>query len=365
MRTISTLLLTLPLLACQREQPKTPEPQPEIPPGGTPSHEAELPQPGTETNLRAPKRTDKPTLWFALKQWPETLATVDGTPILKRDVVADLQTQQENGLLTLEEDPQTGLRAAATALDARVDALVVAHALAPADQAKVQADAQELLRREQVGAGGKAAWLESLKKRGLDEARRLRALEVQAGLHLLTERTHPVQVTEAELRERYAHNQKMLTLPAAMKVQEVALALGPTPTALQLQAGEQALQKPEKMTELRDLDWQNLRQLGPERWQALQHVKAGMWTPVVRTRFGLHRLKWTAQRAEHVQTWAEAKPRLLAYVLKFRTWEAGHELLLKLRGDAHIERMPPFAEPPGGLPLAGQVTAAAFEEDDD
>jgi len=64
-------------------------------------------------------------------------------------------------------------------------------------------------------------------------------------------------------------------------------------------------------------------------------------------------------------TFAAARGSLHANLLRMREFAAGRMLLAGLRAAAHIERMPPFDHPPGGLPLAGTVTATLPEPDDD
>jgi hypothetical protein len=114
-----------------------------------------------------------------------------------------------------------------------------------------------------------------------------------------------------------------------------------------------------------DRGWQTRRELGPERWAAVEALKVGQLSPLVRTAFGVHRLQLIERRAERAQSWAEAKDRLSTEFKRGRTFEAGHALLLKLRGESKIQRMVPFDRPPGGIPLAGPLTSTGFEEDDD
>lgn len=287
--TLGLLLWSASLAGC-RESPKPADPAPEPPRNSvvvandvTPTDAPAAASPSDGRSLRAPTRPAPPSLWSRVDTWPDVLATVDDTPVSKRDVVKDLQQQMETGVLANDVDHITGLRAAATALEARVDALIVARAVTPADKAAVAKELARLQKFDVDHAGGREPWLASLKRRGLTEAARGRTLEMRAGLNVLTEKSAKIVVTDAELRERFAHQQ----------------------------------------AEMRD------GSPGKKR------------------------------------TFAQAKPQLFGYVHGFRLWEAGRLMLLKLRGTARITRSAPFDNPPGGLPLAGDLTPVAFEEDDD
>lgn len=308
-------------------------------------------------------------MWSHIADWPEPVALVDGVAIAKKDLVADLQAAVEGGVLANDVDEVTGMRAAATALEARIDALIVQKAVASLPTKAALAGVVDAeLAGEVKRAGGKDGWLKSIARRGQTEESRKRALVTQAGLDALAVHAGAVlMATDAELRERFEHQQKLLTLPAALRLREVSVPLPPTPTAAQVTAAEARLNVQVKAGKLTapEGDWQTRRELGAERWQAAQALKPGQLSAVVRSPFGVHRMQVVEKRAEHVQTWAEAKPRLAAYVKRFRTFEAGHALLLKLRAQAKVQRMSPFDHPPGGLPLAGDVTMGAFEEDDD
>jgi parvulin-like peptidyl-prolyl isomerase len=111
--------------------------------------------------------------------------------------------------------------------------------------------------------------------------------------------------------------------------------------------------------------WQTQRELGSQRWAAVAMLQVGQLTPVVRSPFGVHRLQLLEKRAEHTATLDEAKPRLLAELQQLHLYQTSRALLLKLRAKAKVQRMAPFDHPPGGLPMAGDVTLDAFEEDDD
>lgn len=287
--TLGLVLWGASLAGC-RESPKPADPAPEPPRNSvvvandvTPTDAPAAASPTDARSSRAPTRPAPPSLWSRVDTWPEVLATVDGTPVIKKDLVKDLQQQMETGVLANDVDHITGLRAAATALEARVDALIVARAVTPADKAAVAKELARLQKFDVDHAGGREPWLVSLKRRGLTEAARGRTLEMRAGLNVLTEKSAKIVVTDAELRERYD---------------------------------------------------------------------------------GLHKM----MRPSHPQakeSFGQAKPSLLASVRQMRLWEQGQRLLIKLRGTAKVERVSPFDRPPGGLPMAGDVTMAEFEEDDD
>ena len=296
---------------------------------------------------RAPNIQHKPTVWVHIGDWPDPLAVVDGVAIARKDVVADLQAAVEDGTLADDIDEMTGLRAAATALEARVDSELVRNALQPPEQAKIAAKVTAETRREQARAGGSGPWLEGLKRQGQTEISHARWLEQQAGLELLVARLAPVTVTEAELLERFAAQKGALSRPAAWRVREQVVADG----GKELPAAEQA--------------WRTDVELGDERLAALKSLKPKTWSAPFQTRDGKRRIQWLEKRPAKVPTFAEAKARMLAYVTFLRTWDAGHAILLRLRNHAKVQRMSPFDKPPGGLPVATDVTPAAFEEEDD
>lgn len=307
-------------------------------------------------------------MWSHVADWPEPVAVVDGAAIARKDLVADLQAAVEGGVLANDVDEVMGLRAAATALEARIDALIVQKALGK-DAAKAQAGVDAELAREIAQAGGRDNWLKMLLKRGITAESHLRTLTTEAQLHVLVEQRTPFSVTDAELRERYEHEQKSLTIPAAVRVLEVAESLSPTPTptvaqVAQAQARVAALAKAGKWSRP-ESGWQTRRELGPERWTAVEALKVGETTPLLRTPFGVHQLKVVAKRAARQLTFAESKQKLAAYVQRMKWVRLDAILLAKLRSEAKVQRFSPFDHPPGGLPLAGAVTMAEFEEEDD
>ncbi len=361
MRTISCLCLIL-LANCRHE----PEPTP--PPVEAPTVAAALPEDATPStrSTRAPSVQHKPTMWSHVADWPDPVAIVDGTAIARKDLVADLQAAVAGGVLANDVDEVTGMRAAATALDARIDALIVQKAIG-AEAAKAQTGAAAAAAREVAQAGGRDNWLHALLKRGLSEESHLRTLTTEAQLHVLVERQTPFTVTDAELRERYESEARSLTLPAAVQVLEVAEALPTTPTAAQVtdaQAHVTARVKTGKWPTKAPV-WQTHRELGPQRWAAVEALKVEGTTPLVRTPFGVHQLKLVARRDAHKATFAEAKQQLAAYVQRMKWVRLDAILLAKLRSEAKVQRFSPFDHPPGGLPLAGAVTMAEFEEEDD
>ena len=84
----------------------------------------------------------------------------------------------------------------------------------------------------------------------------------------------------------------------------------------------------------------------------------------LRERFELQN-KALAQTGRPPLTFEAARPALLANLARMREFAAGRTVLAKLRAAARIVRTPPFDHPPGGLPLAGTVTATLPEPDDD
>ncbi len=305
-------------------------------------------------------------MWSRVRDWPDPVAVVQDTPIARKDLLADLQAEVDGGVLTNDVDEVTGLRAAATALEARIDAVIVHKAVPTGAILAVERAAQSELVAEQTRAGGRDLWLKAIARRGQSEEGRKRSLLTQAGLDALVAKDVP-PATEADLRERYEHNQKLLTLPAAVRVREISVPTTDKPGSVLAGAAETKLSAQVLGDQLTTptSGWLTRRELGPERWAAVANLKVGLLTPIVRTSFGVHRLQVIEHRAERKQSWAEAKVRLAAYVERFRTFEAGHKLLLKLRAAAKVQRFSPFDHPPGGLPLAGDVTVGAFEEDDD
>ncbi len=359
----TTSLTWLLLLACCRQEPTIARAQ------GSPTAEAaDLPaavMPAARSQ-RPPSVVRKPNLWSHVHDWPDPVAVVDGTPIARKDLVADLQVAVEGGVLDAEVGEVMGLRAAATALEARIDALIVQQAIGK-DAAQAQAGVDTALAREIGQAGSRENWLKILLKRGMTAESHLRTLTTEAQLHVLVERETPFAVTDAELRERYESEEKSLTVPAAVRVLEVAEALPVTPTDAQVaqaQARVAAAVKAGKWS-TPERGWQTQRELGKERWAAVQTLQVGGLTPPVRTGFGVHQLKLVAQRTAHKPTFAEAKQQLAAYVQRMKWVRLDAILLAKLRGAAKVQRFSPFDHPPGGLPLAGAVTMAEFEEEDD
>jgi hypothetical protein len=298
--------------------------------------------------------------------WPDPVAKVGGEAIPRHEIVGDLQAAVRGGILAETADDLTLLRAAATALEARIDAAVVAKAV-PSDAAeRVTRATTAALAAEMARAGGRDGWLLSTARRGENEAMRLRALSQEAGLDALAAGQLP-PVSDAELHERFEHQTHMLLSPASVRVREVAEPLPPMPTTAQVTAAEAALARQVHTDKLDapERGWQTRRELGPERWTAVQTLQVGQLSAVVRSPFGLHRLQVIEKRPERPATFAEAKPRLLAYVARMHRVQADAVRLAALRREAHIERFAPFDHPPGGLPLTGSVTVSAFEEDDD
>ena len=347
--TPNTLIALLLLAACHREPPV------QLPPS------AQLPPPADAVVALA-----KPSIATRTAAWPDPLAKVAGTAIAKNEVVGDLEAAVHGGTLAADADDVTLLRTAATALEARIDAAVVAAAIGQ-DAPKAQAAFDTLLAREVAQAGGRERWQKVLASRGISEASHLRTLRTEAQLHVLVEAQTPFTVTDDELQERYAEQAKALIAPAAVQVLEVAEALPVTPTGQQLAAAQARVSeavKAEKWPTTAQR-WQTPRELGPERWAAVAALQPGETTGLLRTPFGVHRLKLVARRAEHKLTFAEAKQQLAAYLQRLKWVRLDGILLAKLRADAKVQRFAPFDNPPGGLPLAGAVTMAEFEEEED
>ncbi len=367
MRTISCGLLVL-LMGCRHEAETPPPVEIGAPVVAPVADAASLPETATPAarSGRAPSIQRKPTMWSHVADWPDPVAVVDGTPVAKKDLVAELQAGVEGGVLANDVDEVTGLRAAATALEARIDALIVQKAVAT-DAGKADAAVQVELARELATTGGREKWLKALKRRGVTEETHMRTLRTQAQLHVLVEKETPFKVTDAELRERYESQRAMLAVPAAVQTAEFSEALPVGATAAQIAQAQARLDAQVSAGKWPKVDssWQTARALGPERWAALQGLKVGAVTPQVRTAFGLHRLKLLAQRASRQPTFAEAKPQLAAYVQRMKWVPLDAIALAKLRAAAKVQRFSPFDHPPGGLPLSGAVTMAAFEEEED
>ena len=308
----------------------------------------------------------KPTMWSHVAQWPDPVAVVDGTPITKQELLDDLHVAQAGGTLANDVDEVTGMRAAATVLEARIDALIV-HKAVGQDAPKAQAAFETLLAREITQAGGREKWQKVLLTRGISEASHRRTLMTEAQLHVLVEAQTPFTVTDAELQERYAEQAKALIVPAAVQVLEVAEPLPPTPTTAQLADAQARVAQAVKAGKWSTppQGWQTQRALGPVRWTAAAALRPGEMTPLLRTPFGAHQLKLLAHRPEHKLTFAEAKPQLAAYLQRLKWVRLDGIVLAKLRADAKVQRFAPFDHPPGGLPLAGAVTMAEFEEEED
>lgn len=84
----------------------------------------------------------------------------------------------------------------------------------------------------------------------------------------------------------------------------------------------------------------------------------------LRERFELQN-KALAETGRPPLTFETARGALEANLKRMREFAAARNLLARLRAAARIERTPPFDHPPGGLPLAGTVTASLPEPDDD
>ena len=209
-------VLAVCLLAACRETPKPNSP------AQVPTPTPALPTPATPTE--APVAPTTTTLEAWTRPWPEVVATVDGVPVQKAALLADLTTLTTLGVLPADANEITRLRTAATALDGRIDALIVAHAVLPADQTAVTEEFARLRKFEQDHAGGEGAWLASLQRRGLTVDARERTLRVRAGLNVLVQKTQKFVITEAELRERFAHRQQELRPDSPEKSQTFAQA---------------------------------------------------------------------------------------------------------------------------------------------
>ncbi len=357
MRTTSCTLLIV--LASCRHQPPPPRAVTPVAPV--------VPLPGAVTPAEQPLAAHHgPAMLAHVGNWPDPVAIVDGVPVAKKALVSDLQAAVEGGVLADDVDEVTGMRAAATALEARIDALIVEKAVGK-DAVKAQPALDAELAREIGQAGGRENWLSILKKRGVSEEARRRTLTTAAQLHVLVEAQTPFTASDAELRERYAEQARSLVVPAAVQVLEVAEPLALTPTAAQLADAQarvaQAVAAGKWSTPPQG--WQTPRALGTVRWAAVAGLQPGQTTAVLRTPFGLHQLKVVAQRAEHKLTFAEAKPELAAYLQRLKWVRLDTIALAKLRAEAKVQRFSPFDKPPGGLPLAGAVTMAEFEEEED
>ena len=359
----SVALLAL-VSACQRQADEGEEPEP--PPRVEPAVALAPAPTAAEREARAPNVPHPPTLWAKAATWPDPVVWVADVAVAKAAIVADLQTAMEGGVIAHDVEEVAGMRAAATALEARIDAILVEKAVPPSANSAIQRAVAAALAAEVARAGGRELWLAAIARRGEDAVMRERSLATQARLDWLAA---PLVLapTETELRERYSHQRQGLTLAAAVQVREVAVALAPTAGEAERAIAEAQLLAQVHRGKLAApvRGWQTRRELGEDRWAALAPLAVGELTSTVRTAFGLHRLQLAAKRPEHAPTFEEARPRLVAYVQKFRSYEAGHALLLRLRAGGQVKRLPPFDAPPGGLPVAGDVTVGAFEEDDD
>lgn len=152
-----------------------------------------------------------PARWETrLAALPDPAAEVDGVPIARAALGADLRAAVDGGVLAPDADAVTFLRSAATSLESHIDALLVAHALTPDQRTVALRAATAELQAEQATRGGKAPWLTYLRLRGQTEAMQLDVRTTAQGLALLVAGDPSVQVPAAEVQERFELQNKSL-----------------------------------------------------------------------------------------------------------------------------------------------------------
>lgn len=145
------------------------------------------------------------------------VATVDGSAIDRAELAADVWALVDGGVLDLSAGSVAWQRAAATVLQAKIDAALIAGALGAQRTALVRHLAEQEITAEIQQHGTRAAWLASLRRRGETAASHLEALATRRGLDALVDRLGSARVADEEVRERLAHHQDWPVAPDAAR----------------------------------------------------------------------------------------------------------------------------------------------------
>jgi peptidyl-prolyl cis-trans isomerase C len=289
----------------------------------------------------------------------ETVAArVNGRPIYLKDVNASV-VRTLNRVLKFGGGDETRKQALQQELDRQVNVELMVQAgekllgqgVEKKLEEKVQAQLATLTTRNQTGNGNKNRITVS------DETRQRIRRQLLMEEYLTTRGLYQLQVSEAELKKYYEENREKFREPETVKVSHVLIALPKDPKPEEVEKARKQIEKVRE--ELRngkefaelaktysacdsakaggDLGYLRHDVMPKAFDQVAFNLKPGEVSDIVRTRLGFHLIKGFDKKPSHIADFAEIKPLLQKFLLRWFQDRKIAEIAQELRKDAKIE----------------------------
>ena len=329
----------------------------------------------TACTRAAPPAAQAPAL--PLEAWlaalPDPLAKVDGEPVANAAVAADVR---RHAAQDPPRDAAAQARLLSAALEARIDALVVRHALSDAERADADQTADADVAAAARAFPSDAAFAADLAAKGETRETLRAGFFLQRALASRVAAHGVPPVTEAEIAQRFAAQRPHFVDPARIRLWEIGAAAAPGQEAAalaRLLEAQAALDKGELFPDVArrlsqsptanqggDTGLKTRAELDPGLAAVAFTLQLGQFAPApVRSAFGLHLVRVVDGRPERPLTLEEATPAIAFRLRRIRALAARQKLLTDWRNAAHIERFV------GAVPAASLAAMPSGTQDDD